>query len=60
MYYNPFSVDITSENDLEDFKMPYRLYSKTDYEVMKRKYQELNKYSYGYIVRLGISKSGNR
>jgi hypothetical protein len=29
------------ENDLRDFKMPYQLYGKIDYEVMKDKYLSL-------------------
>ena len=37
---------------MTDFKMPYQLYGRVDLEVMKRKYQNLDNYSYGLIVRL--------
>lgn len=52
MAVNPFESGIEVINDLDDFKMPYRLYSKTDLEVMKRRYQELSNRGYGLIVRL--------
>lgn len=39
------------ENDLADFKMPYRIAGKTDLENMKSKYQRLHNNSYGLIVR---------
>lgn len=42
------------ENDLEDFKLPYQLQSKTDLEVMELRYKKLIKSTYGYIVRTGI------
>lgn len=54
MNHNPFDRKTRYENDLADFKLPYALQSKTDVEVMKRRYQELTKSSYGCIVRLGI------
>lgn len=38
-------------NDLEDFKMPYRIVGKTDLEIMQDKYQRLHNNSYGLIVR---------
>lgn len=56
MNYNPFDDSVRYENNLEDFKLPYTLQSKTDLEVMQRRYQELTKSTYGYIVRLGIRK----
>lgn len=52
--YNPFDGTARYENDLNDFYLPYTLQSKTDVEVMKRRYQNLTKSTYGYIVRLGI------
>lgn len=54
MNYNPFDDSVRYENSLEDFKLPYSLQSKTDKEVMQRRYQELTKSTYGYIIRLGI------
>jgi hypothetical protein len=29
-------------NDLSDFKMPYSIYGKIDYEVMKARYEQLS------------------
>lgn len=58
MRINPFNMDTQYFNDLDDFKMPYALYTKTDYEVMMRRYQGLTKSTYGYIVRLGIPHRG--
>lgn len=55
MNFNLLKTDVTSENDPDDFQMPYRLYGKTDLEVMAHKYDRLRKSSYGYIVRLGIA-----
>lgn len=52
MLPNPFAEDTQYQNDLRDFKMPYRLYGRTDLEITKRKYQELSNFSYGLIVRL--------
>jgi len=43
------------ENDMEDFKLPYKLQSKTDLEVMKDKYKKLIKSTYAYVVRLGLN-----
>lgn len=54
MNSNPFAPNTAYVNDLEDFKLPYRLVSKTDEEIMKDKYIKLRKSSDGYIVRLGI------
>lgn len=42
------------ENDPEDFQMPYRLYGRTDLEVIAHRYDRLRKTSYGYIIRLGL------
>lgn len=47
------------ESDMEDFKLPYQLQSRTDREVMEDKYKKLNKVSYGYIVRLGIANKAD-
>lgn len=41
-------------NDMDDFKMPYRLYGKTDLEVMLDKYQRLSNKSYGLTVRFNL------
>lgn len=61
MNTNPLEVKpIEYENDLEDFQLPYKLQNRTDNEMMQRKYQGLNKVSYGYIVRLGIIQKGSR
>lgn len=38
-------------NDMNDFKMPYRLYGKTDLEVMADKYSKLKNNSHGLVVR---------
>lgn len=56
MQKNPFKPELFYENDLDDFKMPYKIYGKTDMEIMKDKYMKLRKSSHGYIVRLGISE----
>lgn len=53
MLQNPFDEN-QYENDLEDFKLPYQLQSRTDKEIMQRRYQNLTKSTYKYIVRLGI------
>lgn len=55
MIYNPFLSNIVFVNDLDDFKLPYRLQSRTDLEAMTDKYNRLRKSSQGYIVRLGIA-----
>lgn len=57
MKINLLKLDTEYQNDPEDFQMPYRLYGKTDLEVMAQKYDRLRKASYGYIFRLGISDS---
>lgn len=55
MNYNPFDSKIVYQNDPDDFKLPYRLQSRTDTEVMMDKYNRLRKATRGYIVRLGIA-----
>jgi len=55
MNVNPFDSNTRYENDMDDFKLPYQLQSKTDLEVMSVKYMRLRKSSYKYIVRLGIA-----
>lgn len=40
-----------AENNMEDFKMPYTQYGKTDREVTERKYQQLENYSINFIKR---------
>lgn len=60
MNYNPFDSTNQFENDLEDFKLPYKLQSKTDIEVMQRRYQNLIKSTYKYIVRTGINYQPSR
>lgn len=54
MAFNPFGSRVIYENDPDDFRLPYRLQSRTDIEVMTEKYSRLRKFSYGYVVRLGI------
>lgn len=51
MLVSPYKGEQTYTNHLDDFKMPYRYYGKTDYEVMKHRYLKLNNNSYGYIRR---------
>lgn len=41
MLKNPFKTFYLVENDLEDFKMPYRLYGTIDLENMTEKYNSL-------------------
>lgn len=50
---NPFEPQAYI-NDPDDFSLPYKYSGRDDTEVMFRKYQNLQKTSYGYIVRLGI------
>ena len=38
-------------NDLSDFKIPYRHYTKTDLEVMQQRYMQLNNKSTGLNFR---------
>lgn len=52
MLNNPFAFNIEFENDMDDFKMPYKMYGKTDLEVMTMKYKKLSNNSHGLIVRL--------
>lgn len=33
---------VTFENDIDDFKMPYKHYGKTDLEIMIKKYNSLS------------------
>jgi hypothetical protein len=57
MNVNLFASTALFSNDIEDFKLPYKLTSKTDKEVMQDKYMKLRKTTYGYIVRLGIPEN---
>jgi len=43
-------------NDLDDFKMPYKVYGKFDLEVMIDKYHRLNNKSKGLMVRFITDK----
>lgn len=52
MLNNPFESNIEFSNDMKDFKMPYKLYGKTDLEVMTRKYKKLSGRTHGLITRL--------
>lgn len=52
MLSNPFDFNIQIINNMDGFKMPYRLYGKTDLEVMTRRYKKLSNKSRGLIVRL--------
>ena len=56
MIYHPFLSNIVFVNDLDDFKLPYRLQSRTDLENMTDKYNRIRKSSQGYIIRLGIAE----
>jgi hypothetical protein len=38
-------------NDMDDFKMPYKIYGKLDKELMIDKYKRLRNFSYGLLVR---------
>lgn len=42
---------VENNNDVEDFKMPYKHYGKADLENMQAKYQKLNNLSKGLNVR---------
>lgn len=53
MNVNPFSQKaVIYQNDLDDFKMPYKIYGIVDAEVMVRRYLSLHNNSHGVIVRL--------
>lgn len=52
MNKNIFDSSVEFVNDLADFKMPYKLYGKTDLEVMEAKYSKLSGRSHGLITRL--------
>lgn len=41
--------------DLQDFKVPWKLGTKTDKDIMRRRYLSLNNHSYGYNRRLTYS-----
>lgn len=58
MFANPFKDNLTYVNDRSDFKMPYRLYGRTDEDVCRDKYMKLAKASRGYTVRCGVSEKG--
>lgn len=45
----PDGIEIT--NDIEDFKMPYRLYGRTDLEITINQYQRLRNQSHGLTRR---------
>lgn len=53
--HNPFTPGLTYENNPEGMIFPYKLVSRTDYEIMEDLYKRLNKSTYGYIVRLGLA-----
>lgn len=57
MSINPFNPRIIYENDMDDFKMPYRLYGQTDLEVMTAIYQRLHNRSTGETVRFKHGKA---
>jgi len=52
MEYNPYQFNVLLENDLDSFKMPYKLYGRTDLENMINKYLRLDNRSRGAIARL--------
>lgn len=60
MNVNPFAPKVFFVNDIEDFKLPYSLASRTDQEVMTDRYMRLRKSTHGYIVRLGIPVAGKQ
>jgi hypothetical protein len=41
MLKNPFALIFELSNDLDDFKMPYTIYGKNDFEIMTDKYNRL-------------------
>lgn len=51
---NPFDTQVRYENDIEDFKIPYKIYSKLDAAILARKYMQLRKRSKPYNARLGV------
>ena len=51
--FRQYSRPIEYENDMDDFRMPYRDYSLTDLELMIIKYKRLNNLSKGLNVRYG-------
>lgn len=53
-----FVSTYTIQNDLLDFKMPYRIHGKIDEEIMIDKYQRLKNQSRGLHCRLGTNSSG--
>lgn len=52
MLNNPYDPNIQFINNMDGFKMPYKLYGKTDLQVMTMKYKKLSNNSKGLIVRL--------
>lgn len=55
---NPFGTEQMSEvNDLGDFRLPYKYYGREDYRNLRYKYQRLDNYSKGIVVRL-INNNG--
>jgi hypothetical protein len=42
MLKNPFALIFELSNDPDDFKMPYTIYGKNDFEIMTDKYNRLN------------------
>ncbi len=52
MITNPFAPNIQYENDMDDFKMPYRMYGKTDLEIMIMRYKRLSNSTHGLVMRL--------
>lgn len=48
--------NLIEENDPEDFKMPYRIYGKTDRELLLARYQALENLEKPTIIYPGIAK----
>lgn len=48
--------NLIEENDLEDFKMPYRIYGKTDRELLLARYRALENLEKPTILYPGIAK----
>jgi hypothetical protein len=51
MPYEQYDKFVGITNDPRDFKMPHKVYGKTDLEVMKHKYQHLHNFSKGLSIR---------
>lgn len=56
-YYPVINRFISEQNDLDDFRMPYQIYSKFDKELMQSRYNSLtNEPKHYFHVRLRWSR----